>query len=299
MKIIITGSLGHISKPLTKELVQKGHSVTVISSKPERQKEIESLGAAAAIGTVEDADFLAKTFTGADAVYTMTPPTLNFNDQDENLTDGLFRIVKNYAQAIRHSGVQHVVHLSSIGAHSDKGVGILSIYHTVEAILNTLPGDVAIAFLRPVGFYYNLYAFVDTIKKQGVIAANYGGDVKKPWVSPVDIAMAAAEELLSPLKGRKIRYIASDEISCNELAGLLGAAIGKPDLKWIIIPDEQVLAHMVAGGMNPKIAAGFVEMNASGHSGILYEDYNRNKPVLGKHKLADFAKEFAYVFNNK
>ena len=57
MKIIITGSLGHISKPLTEALVQKGHTVTVISSKPERKKEIEALGAVAAIGTMEDTDF--------------------------------------------------------------------------------------------------------------------------------------------------------------------------------------------------------------------------------------------------
>lgn len=32
MKIIVTGSLGLINTPLTKELVQKGHTVTVISS---------------------------------------------------------------------------------------------------------------------------------------------------------------------------------------------------------------------------------------------------------------------------
>ena len=44
MKIILTGSLGNISKPLTKELVQKGHQVTVISSEPERQKDIVSFG---------------------------------------------------------------------------------------------------------------------------------------------------------------------------------------------------------------------------------------------------------------
>jgi uncharacterized protein YbjT (DUF2867 family) len=52
MKITITGSLGNISKPLTQELVEKGHSVTVISSNPEKQKEIEALGAAAAIGSL-------------------------------------------------------------------------------------------------------------------------------------------------------------------------------------------------------------------------------------------------------
>ncbi|MCW3089972.1 MAG: NAD-dependent epimerase/dehydratase family protein [Ferruginibacter sp.] len=66
MKIIITGSLGNISKPLTQLLVQANHTVTVISSSPERQTEIESLGATAAIGTMQDIAFLTKTFTGAD-----------------------------------------------------------------------------------------------------------------------------------------------------------------------------------------------------------------------------------------
>ncbi len=34
MNIVLTGSLGNIGKPLTQELVQKRHSVTVISSNP-------------------------------------------------------------------------------------------------------------------------------------------------------------------------------------------------------------------------------------------------------------------------
>src|ERR1700722_6479599 len=69
MKIIVTGSLGHISKPLTKELVQRGHVVTGDSGEPERQNEIVALGATAAIGSMEDADFLTATFKGADIVY--------------------------------------------------------------------------------------------------------------------------------------------------------------------------------------------------------------------------------------
>jgi uncharacterized protein YbjT (DUF2867 family) len=45
MKIIVTGSLGNISKPLVEELVRKNHEVKVISSNPEKQKEIEKLNA--------------------------------------------------------------------------------------------------------------------------------------------------------------------------------------------------------------------------------------------------------------
>jgi len=71
MKIIVTGSTGHVSQPLTEELVQKGHSVTVISSNAEKQPAIDAMGTPAAIGSWEDVDFLTATFTGADGVYCM------------------------------------------------------------------------------------------------------------------------------------------------------------------------------------------------------------------------------------
>lgn len=299
MKIVVTGSLGHISKPLTEELIQKGHSVTVISHNPAKQKEIEAIGAAAAIGSMDDVKFLTATFTGADAVYCMISAGNAYSDPSFDLMAYTSRLGNNYKRAILESGVKRVVFLSSIGAHLDKGNGLLAFYYTVENSLNSLPADTAITFMRPVAFYYNLLGFINTIKTQGVIATNYGGDDPKPWVAPVDIASAVAEELVDGKpSSRKIRYVASDEISCNNLTKLLGEAIGKPDLKWVVIPDEQLLKSMVAAGMNPKIAAGLVEMNAAGQSGVLYEDYYRNKPALGKYKLKDYAKEFARIFHS-
>jgi uncharacterized protein YbjT (DUF2867 family) len=179
MKIILTGSLGHIGKPLTTMLMQKGHSVTVISSKPEKQKDIQSLRATAAIGSIEDVDFLTSIFTGADAVYTMVPPANYFN-QDLDLMTYCRTLGNNFAQAIRQSGVKRVVHLSSIGAHLKKGSGIILGHHNVEVILDNLSG-VAITYIRPVGIYYNLYGFVPIIKKEGFIAANYGADEMLAW----------------------------------------------------------------------------------------------------------------------
>ncbi len=60
---------------------EAGHTVTVISSKSAKQKDIEELGAAAAIGSLEDVDFLTSTFTGADADYCMVPPILTESNQ--------------------------------------------------------------------------------------------------------------------------------------------------------------------------------------------------------------------------
>jgi len=297
MKIIVTGSLGHISLPLSKDLVQKGHNVTVISSKPERQNEIEALGAIAAIGSMADADFLTTTFQGADIVYAMEALNAgSFFDPTLDLMKEMRKIAYSYKQAIQQSGVQRVIHLSSIGAHTDQGNGILAMHYHVEQILNELPQEVSIKFLRPVGFYYNMLAFIPTIKAQEAIISNYGGDEKEPWVSPLDIATVIAEEIEKPFNGREIRYIASDEISPNEVAHLLGEAIGNPDLKWVVIPDEQSLTGLITAGMNPHIAKGFVEMNASRRGGVLYQDYELHKPILGKVKLRDFAKEFALAF---
>lgn len=298
MKVIVTGSLGNISKPLTKELVQKGHQVTVISSNEAKQKDIETLGAKSAIGSLEDVDFLAASFTDADAVYCMVPPN-NYFDRNLDLLAYYRRLGNNYAQAIGQSGVKRVVNLSSIGAHLDRGSGILLGARNVEKILNELSSDVAITHIRPTSFYYNLFGYVDTIESDGFIAANYGADDKIPWVSPIDIAAVIAEEIVTPLVGRKVRYVASEELTGNETARILGAAIDKPDLKWIIITNEQMLSGLESAGMNPQIAAGLVEMYASLHSGLLTEDYYRNKPaVMGNVKLTDFASEFAAAFES-
>ena len=299
MKIIVTGSLGNISKPLTQELVQKGHAVTVITSKPEKQKEIEALGAKTLIGKVEDVNFLTSAFTGADAIYCMLPPGGIFTNPNFDVMAYADSIANNYVQAIQQAGVKRVVYLSSIGAHTNKENGILAFHYNAETTLQKLPADVAITFMRPVGFYYNLFGFINSIKTQGLMASNYGAEDMIPWVSPIDIAAAVANEITASFTGRKIRYVASEEITCNDIAGILGAAIGIPDLKWIIISDEQQLSGMTAMGMNPTLAKGFVEMNAALHNGTLFEDYYRHKPTLGKVKLVDFAKEFAVVFNQK
>ncbi|MDB5276497.1 MAG: NAD-dependent epimerase/dehydratase family protein [Ferruginibacter sp.] len=300
MKIIITGSLGHISKPLVNILVQKKYSVTVISSKAERQKAIEAAGATAAIGSMEDANFLTATFKGADIVYVMEAVGAhNFFDKNFDIMAAIDRIVNSYKEAIQQSGVKRVIHLSSIGAHTDKGNGMLAFHYNAEKILQQLPNDGTIKFMRPVGFYYNMFAFIPTIKTQNCIVSNYGGDEKEPWVSPLDIAKTIAEEIEKPFTGREIRYIASDEVSPNEVATILGKAIGKPGLKWQVIPDEQFMNGLLAAGMNTQAARGLTEMNAGRRNGVVYEDYYRNKPLLGNIKLVDFAKEFGAGYNQQ
>ncbi len=296
MKLTITGSLGHISRPLVQQLVAEGHNVTVISSNADRKPEIESLGANAAIGSIEDVDFLTTTFTGADAVYTMIPPN-NYMDPDFQLWDYYRRIGRNYKQAVEASGVTRVVNLSTIGAHMSSGNGILSGAHDVAKTLDTLPENVALTHMRPTSFFYNLYSYMDMVKNMNAIYTNYG-TVKIPFVSPKDIASAVAEELTTPFEGRKIRYVCSEELTGPETAEILGEAIGKPGLKWVVVSDEDTLKGLLSIGMNPDVAKGLTEMYAALETGALAEDYFKNRPELGPTKMKDFAVEFAAAYHN-
>lgn len=296
MNIVIAGSLGHISKPLTETLVQQGHTVTLISSKADRQADIETLGAKAAIGSLEDAAFLTATFTGADAVYCMIPP--NFAAP---VTREHYRSVgRSYVQAITQAGVKRVVHLSSWGAHLPEGTGFITGSYDVEQLLNALPG-IALTYLRAGSFYYNLFGYIGMIKKAGLIATNHGGEDKIVMVSPIDIAAVAAEELTTPATtGQHIRYVVSGEYTANEAARILGAAIGKPDLQWITISNEQMRTGLEQNGVPPHIAANFVDLGESIHNGRLGEDYEQHKPAtMGQVKLDDFATDFAAAYANR
>ncbi|SHE78623.1 NmrA family NAD(P)-binding protein [Pedobacter caeni] len=298
MNIVLTGSLGNIGRLLTETLVSNGHTVTVISSNAKRQKNIELLGAKAAIGNLQDVDFLAKIFKGADIVYLMETMEAagDMFDKSVDFISDITKIGKNYKEAVERSRVQQLIHLSSIGAHTDTGTGIIRFHHNVETILRQLPANIAIKFIRPVSFYINLFSSIHNIKSKGAIISNYGGDVKEPWVSPKDIAAVIAEEVDKEFEGKTIRYVASDEVSPNEIASALGEAIGKPDLKWLVIPSQQLLDNWLSIGFNEQVAKGFVELQESQGSGRLYDDYHLHKPSLGKVKLKDFAKDFAEAY---
>lgn len=294
MKYVITGSVGHISKPLVENLVKAGHDVTVISSKNNNRSVIEQLGAKAIIGSVEDVDFLKQAFSNADAVYTMVPP--NFGAA--NWKEWIGSIGNNYASAIAATGIQHIVNLSSVGAHLPEGCGPVSGLYFAEQALNKLAG-VHVKHLRPGFFYHNFLANIGMIQHMNLIGGNYGdASTNMVLVNPADIAAVAAEELLNlQFTGKSVRYIASDERTTGDIAQILGTAIGKPDLPWINFSDEDTLKGILQAGLPEEIAKNYTEMGIALRNGSMTEDYYKNKPVLSNTKLESFANVFAQAYH--
>jgi uncharacterized protein YbjT (DUF2867 family) len=297
MNYIITGSIGHISKQVVKELKKAGHTVTVITSNKERVKEIEGLGAKAAVGSVEDVGFIVKSFAGADAVYLMIPPNWT-------LTGGWLeyqqKVTHNYIDAIKTNKIKNVVLLSSVGAHMRKGAGPVDGLGYAEEKLSELK-DVSVKILRPSYFFYNLFGMAAMIKHMNILGSNFGStDEKLAMVHTSDIADVVTEELLGlKFKGHSIRYISSDERHPKEIAEVLSKAVGKPGTPWVEFTDDQAMQGMLQNNLTKTIAKGYVELGAALRTGKAQEDYWKNRPSqLGKIKLEDFAKEFIGVYNS-
>ncbi|NTU68456.1 MAG: NAD(P)H-binding protein [Chlorobiaceae bacterium] len=290
MNYIVTGSLGHVGKPLASLLLDAGHSVTIVSNDPEKKAKIEAMGATPALGSVEDIAFLTKTFKGADGVFTLVPPNYTGGDWKGHIA----QIGRNYADAVVASGVRHVVNLSSIGAHLHTGCGPVNGLHLVEFALNALDG-VNVRHLRAAYFYTNFINSIPGIRQTDALSGNFGKKTKLALVHPLDIADEAARELQNPsFLGRGFRYIASDERTTDDIATILGKAISRPGLQWIDRTDEESCAEMLRLGLPDELAKNYTEMGSAIRSGEMMAHYFSHRPVLaGWRRLETFAPDFA------
>jgi uncharacterized protein YbjT (DUF2867 family) len=293
MNITTTGSLGNVAKPLIEKLIAAGHQVTVITTKDDRKAEITSLGATAAIGSIIDAAFLAKAFDGADAVYTMMPPSMG----TANMIGNIAAAGQAYADAIKAAGVKRVVMLSSVGADAPAGTGpVQGVYH-VEQALSGLAG-VHVTVLRSGFFYVNFFRDIPLIRNMGIFGNNYSGDDRLALTHPDDLASAIAAELQAKGNGFEIKYVVSDIATGNELAALFGKATGKPELTWTEIPDEQLKQGMLAGGLPEELAGLITELGQGVRKGIVMKDFfAKGGHTTGKIKLGQFAEDFKNRYN--
>ena len=295
MNITITGSLGNVGRPLAQQLVAAGHQVTVISHNKDKKKAIEALGATPAIGSIQDASFLTNAFTGADAVFVMTPPA----SVAVNIVDNTIQSGKAMATAIQQARVPRVVMLSSIGADLPDNTGPIQALFHIEKMYSEIK-DTAFVFLRAGSFYLNFLQNIPMVRNLNMIGSNTPETMNFPLVHPVDIASEAARLLQNSFTGKQVRYIVSDVRTPKEIAKALGTAIGNPALPWVQFTDEQSQEGMKQAGLPKELAGLLTEMGAGYRSGRIFGDFEKSgSPVDGKIKLEDFAKEFAAKFNQQ
>lgn len=290
---VITGATGNTGKEISRILLSKDQKARAIGRSQERLKDLAKLGAEPFIGDLGDADAMTSAFTGARAVYAMIPP-------DPTAPD--FRAYQNrigeaLATAIKNSGAKFVVNLSSVGAQHAKGVGPVNGLHDQEQCLNKLNG-VNVLHLRPAYFMENLLWQAHLIKQMGMMGGPINGEVKFGMIATHDIAAYAADHLLKlDFTGKSFQELQGQrDVSYEEVARVLGKAIGRPDLKYVKFSPEDSVKGMTAMGLSPDVARSYVELAQAITSGHCRFTTPRSAQNTTPTSIEEFASMFRAVY---
>jgi uncharacterized protein YbjT (DUF2867 family) len=261
---VVTGATGNTGKIAAERLLADGKRVRVVGRNAERLQPLLAKGAEPFVADVTDAAALAKAFSGAEAVYAMIPPNVAIPDprgyQDQ--------VVAAIAEALQKSGVKHVVTLSSIGADKADKTGPVLGLHSLGQQLNQIPG-LNVLLLRPGYFMENTLGQVGIIQAFGMTAGPLRADLKLPLIATRDIGEAAAAALTKrDFSGHQTRELLGQrDLDYAEVTAIIGKAIGKPDLRYMQLPDAQLKPALLQMGMSAAFADLLLEMSAALNSG--------------------------------
>lgn len=264
--IVVTGATGNTARPAVEVLLAHGQNVRVLGRSAEKLAAFAAKGAEPFLCDAVDTVALTRAFTGADAVYAMIP----MNPSAQNLLGYYDNISDSLATAIRDSGVKYVVALSSIGAHLPERTGPVLGLHRMEAKLNALPG-LNVLHLRPAFFMENTLAQIPLIQKMGMMGGVQKGELPIAMIATRDIGAAAADALeRRNFSGSSARELLGQrELSLDEAATIIGAALSKPKLSYSKIPELMFKGALQQMGISASVADGLVELAEATNDGRL------------------------------
>jgi uncharacterized protein YbjT (DUF2867 family) len=140
--------------------------------------------------------------------------------------------------------------------------------HNLEKKLEGISGLNAL-FLRPGYFMENVLPQAGVIKSMGIMAGPVREDLPLPMIATRDIGSYAAKALLRlEFVGKSTHELqGSRDVTYMETAKIVGAAIGKQDLTYKLVPAAQLKPVLMQMGMSSNMADQLLEMADALNSG--------------------------------
>jgi len=263
---VVLGASGNTGHVVARNLLARQKKVRVVGRSAAQLQPFASQGAETFIGDVTDAAAVTQALQQADSAYVMIPPDLASNDPLGHYD----RVGDAIAAAVRNSKVKNVVALSSIGTDKPSQTGPVVGLHNFEQKLSQIAGT-NVLFLRAGYFMENTLPQVAAVRMMGAVAGPLRPDLTLPMIATRDIGAAAAEALLRlDFRGTQTRELLGQrDLDYTDVAAIIGKAIGKPDLKYVQPPNDQVRGALVQSGMSEKLGELILEMAASLNSGYM------------------------------
>jgi uncharacterized protein YbjT (DUF2867 family) len=263
---VVLGASGNTGHVVASNLLARGKKVRAVGRNAAHLQALTAKGAEAFIADVTDANSLAKAFQQAESAYVMIPPNTASTDPlgyANQVSDAI-------ASAVQNAGTGNVVALSSIGAEHSSGTGPVVGLHNLEQKLNRID-SANVLYLRAGYFMENTLPQVNAVRQMGVVAGPLRPDLKLPMIATQDIGNVAADNLLHPvIRGKQTReLLGQSDLTYTDVATIIGKAIGRPDLRYVQVPDEQFRSVLVQMGMSEQFARVLLEMTGALNSGTM------------------------------
>jgi uncharacterized protein YbjT (DUF2867 family) len=272
-RYVVLGATGHVGSVVAARLLDKGKSVRVVARDVSKLADLSARGAEVVPGSVDDPEFLHRAFHGASAAFVLLPPFPGPGVRAwQDRTAGII------GDALEAEKVGHAVVLSSIGAEQASGNGPVAGLHALEERLAGIRG-LATLFLRPGYFFENNLFAIGAIRSMGGIVGALRPDVKMAHIASRDIGEVAAKRLLSPdWNGVIVQELHGErDLTMAEVTHALGAAIGRPDLRYTQAPYADARQGMVQGGIPAELADLYIEMSKGFNEGKVKPSQKRSR----------------------
>ncbi|MFZ0464880.1 MAG: NAD(P)H-binding protein [Candidatus Acidiferrales bacterium] len=295
--IVITGATGNTGTPAAEALLAKGEKIRVVGRDAAKLEGFAAKGAEIFVGNAENAAEMERAFDGAAAVYLVIPQALqrdDFRDYQERISDA-------YASAIQKSGVKFAVSLSSIGAQNADKTGPIVGLHNMEEKLNRISG-LNVLHLRPAWFMENFLMSIEGIRMMNALPGAGPAEIPQPAIATKDIGRYAAKRLAGRnFSGHSTQELLGPrDITMKEAAGIIGQAIGKPNLAYVQMPLILLESALTSMGLPKSSAALMIELWKGANEGLLAPQEPRSLENTTPTTLEQFAEEvFAPQFQRR
>jgi uncharacterized protein YbjT (DUF2867 family) len=222
-----------------------------------------------AVGDLRDADYVAESTSGVDAVFWVHPDDWSLPDPDADAE----RTGEGLAAAMRQNRIARVVFQSSIGAELRHGAGFIDGLARIEQRLDAARDETGagLLHLRCGYFMTNLLHELDGLRA-GRMTTIRPLEEPMPWVDPRDIATVAAGRLLAgDWTGRQVQAVHGPaDLTWTEVAAVLSTATGV-SIEAQRITDDEERAALRAAGMGEHAVEGIVGMGVGTRDGFIPE----------------------------
>jgi uncharacterized protein YbjT (DUF2867 family) len=285
--ITVMGATGQTGGATARRLLEAGEHVRALGPSADRLAALRDAGAERFPVDASDAAALTEAFRGANAAYVLLPISPEVPDWHAHMA----QLGEAIVTAVRAAGVPYVVAVSSVGADLPSGTGFLTGLHGQEQRLQTLTDVAHVLAFRPGAYFENAYGWLPVITEQGVMADSVAPDAPLPMVATRDVGAAAAAALRSrDWTGFAVRELLGPrDLTYAQVARMIGAAIGRPDLAYVQIPEDDLRAALAAAGWSPDATRLQVEMNRVFTDGSVAARATRTAGSTTPTRFEDFA----------